>query len=211
MRIKKTTLNAGLLYGTGHEDSWEVYFENPIPHLCRHIRQADEVYGCVFSITNRKVIRALETLQNCQILVDKSNSTPIERFGALKCNRSAKSFLKYYPQAHNDGNWDDDLEPVRVVGFKKGGVDVGLMHTKFLVFLQLDHSDEKQRLRPYAVWMGSCNFSNNAGRSLEFGYLSKDPQLARQFMKHYVEVLSRSESIYNCSRNFDPQWYKISA
>jgi hypothetical protein len=205
----RTRLNTGLIHGSGKNGSYNIYFEDHMDHLCQHIREADEVYGCAFRLTNSKIIEALGAVKSCQILVDKGNGVPIQNFSSLKCNRSAESFLAEYPPAYNDGKWNKPLEPVRVVGSLMDGA--GLMHHKFMVFTRSKDSRGREGIYPYAVWFGSCNFSANANRSFEYGYFSRDRSLVGRFFKQYVEVLARSENIYDHQRDFTPQWYRLTA
>ena len=202
-------LNTGLVYNAGQNGSWRVYFDDLMDHLCEHISEADEAYGCAFRLTNERVIEALGGTNSCQILVDKGNQVSMERYHKLKCTRSADAFFEEYSMAFNDGTWGRPLEPIRVVGSHTDGV--GLMHQKFMIFVRTTDSRGQKIFDPYGIWMGSCNFSCNADRSLEGAIFSRDRTLVRCFLKNYVEVLARSESLYDYRPYFAPQWYRLTA
>jgi len=204
--MRKLAISDGLRQKKKESGSTELYFSDHMKFLCEHIQQAEEIYGCVFNFTNRKVIDTLKNVKNCQILVDKRTTGSIEDYGQLRCEKRAEEFLSKYPQAFNDGRWNDRLEPVRVVGSCRD--NEGLMHSKFLIFVRNHDRRGNKVFQPYAVWMGSVNFSYNANRNCEVATFTKNRKLAKSMFEHYIEILARSESIYDYEQEFNPQWWQ---
>ncbi len=51
------------------------------------------------------------------------------------------------------------------------------------------------KVRPYAVWTGSFNFTHNASRSFENAVYIEDEKIAQAYVDEYVQLLALSESL----------------
>ncbi|MEY2476901.1 MAG: hypothetical protein QOG87_2216 [Actinomycetota bacterium] len=89
--------------------------------------------------------------------------------------------------------------PVRVVGWSKGD-SRPLVHAKMLVFGTLRwHEDDETFSGDHwlfasrAVWWGSANLTDAAGKHLEMGCWSDDPNLVASFQAFVGDVVAFSE------------------
>jgi hypothetical protein len=168
----------------------EVHFADLEETLCRLIRGADRVIGCVSWLTSIPVLDALAGCEAVSVIVQKEEFLRPDLlpgdgwrkklralYGALPGGFDPFSFDLRFTETAPAASIDlgVGLEPVRCCGIvDKGAANVPRMHHKFFVFFKRlvePHPMEKETGRaiciPVAVWTGSFNPSANGTRSLD--------------------------------------------
>ena len=79
------------------------------------------------------------------------------------------------------------MDGVRCFGFAKS-YHKPLMHHKFLIFLD-------KNLKPYGVWTGSYNLTNNANKSLDNGLFITDEKVINGYIEEFEQILFLSEKL----------------
>lgn len=198
-----------------------VYFRNLESQLIQHIAEAEAIVGCVAWLTSKAILEALAKKNPVAIVVQKEDFLRPDigsrgkwaidlrrRYDALKCSCDRWDM----------GLWlstfgDQTMNPVRCVGNHNRDKHPAFprMHHKFIVFCRPDvETDEEgckhRYLDPYAVWTGSFNFTENAGRSLENALYITDPAVAKAYFDEWMRIESLSEPLDWESEWVAPEW-----
>jgi len=160
----------------------DIYFENIIKELLNKISKATAIIGCVAWLTNREIINRLSTVEHgVSIIVQKENFL---KDGAYERNYNNISPLKgtIYKYDH----------AIRWCGhYNKNKFACPRMHNKFLVF-----GDVKDNIfKPYAVWTGSFNLTDNSTNSFENSVYLDNIDIAEKYTQEWERILSISEKI----------------
>jgi len=186
-----------------------LYFDNLESHLINHIKDAEYVIGCVSWLTNDKIIKAFQNKKGVKIVIQKENFIKRDYNYSICLNDYYINLRKGYKSLPNLFNNiqnidinensplyqlctkklsdDDYMDGVRCFGFAKESLKP-LMHHKFLVFLDAE-------LKPYGVWTGSYNLTNNANKSLDNGLFITDEKIINGYIDEFEQILFLSEKL----------------
>lgn len=175
------------------------------------------VIGCVPWLTDRAVVEALASFDQCCIVVDKQQP---DYDAVQRLAREGKPLSSAYldglhelaipdqngnpPVIHPySGRLDPvELGPVRVAGWQKAadGSARPMLHSKVLVLGVTTYYEDDEmwagdllKFHPKATWMGSANWTQAARRHIEFGVWSSDPDLVRHNYEYLLSLLTLSE------------------
>lgn len=172
-KIAKKQCNLNLLRESRtelvHNCSVRVHFDDLEAHLISYIDMSACIVGCVAWITNTTILSQLSK-KRVNIIIDASYNyikeydslIPITGLSAVPPAISAISCLGITPDRKS-----------QVTPF---------MHHKFLVFMD-------SQLKPYAVWTGSFNLTNNASRSLENATLLCGEGVAKEYYDEWAKLI----------------------
>jgi len=204
-----------------------VMFRNLEEELIAQIRNADFVVGCIAWLTNTKILEALRSPQyGCAIVVQKEDflrpETPGSRstwkrhlrdlYDQTFCGLNRYDISGLVGRLSLGG--DSTMPPIRCVGNhnKEKSPAFPRMHNKFLVFCKVNHSAETASFRspyetvPYAVWTGSCNFSETAMQSFENAVLIESHPIANAYFNEWGQITALSEPLDWSSEWIEPEW-----
>lgn len=202
----------------------EVYFRDVETALIQKINENSNgfIFGSVAWLTSESIINALSQCSNTQVLIQKEDFLRPDYGDNLKEKvrrqkyRDLYSRLKFThdkfdciaPICNLSVCGDPTIEPVRCVGNFNSDQKKAMprAHNKFLVFCeQIQESTDFTRERnepiykPTAIWTGSFNFTNNAGKSFENGiYLedkSGDNSIINAYLKEHHQIFALSEPL----------------
>lgn len=197
-----------------------VYFRNLREHLLDYIERAEYILGCCAWVTDMQILTALGRKKGVSILVQKEDFLRPDGVAAMADIRRLYMAIpgtdRMSVGAGNlstGGGWE--CEAIRSVGVR--GDKHGLhpkMHHKFVLLCKgvdrdLTHEAnyyEPDLISPYAVWTGSFNFTDVAGRSLENAIVLTDPRAVQAYHEEYKQVLALSEPLDWHSPYVCPQW-----
>lgn len=173
--------------------------------------------GCVPWLTDWKVSRALASLAQCCILLDKQQP-PYPAVEQLAKTDSALSsaYLRHFdmlalPNPDGSGPVLGPfsqmpppvlLGPVRLVGWARDqhGKPRPMLHSKMLVLgvttyweNDEDWSGDVAQFEPKVTWMGSANWTSNARQHIEHGLWSTDPALVAHNYEYLLDLVRFSE------------------
>lgn len=212
------------------QGSTTVYFRDLEQHLIDHIRAADAVLGCVAWLTSKNILAALAQKDPVALVVQKEDflrpdlgsgkgwaSELRRRYDSLSC-----SWMRYYMPGLVGSLTvcgDPELQPVRCVGNYNRAKSPAFprMHHKFVVFCRASREREYTdsdlndvyvgpSLDPYAVWTGSFNFTENAGRSLENALFLEGEAVVDAYVQEWARITALSEPLDWESDWSAPQW-----
>ena len=135
-----------------------------------------------------------------------------QSYDKLKCNLEREDFDQNILSFISTHSIDTTLEAVRCVGNKNRHP---LMHNKFLVFASYKNYNRpvsgyydygKIKIKPYAVWTGSFNFTKNSQNSLENALLIKDPLVVHAYYKEFGQIYAMSEPLDWTVDWVKPKW-----
>jgi hypothetical protein len=210
-----------------HTAEIDCFFDGLELALIHRIAQADLVVGCMAWLTNRRVLGALaETKSGCQVVVQKEDFLrpgKVERnelqrmYGALRCPSRFKLPIRTASGGAGMSYCDNPTcGPVRVMGIRHARGENGpRMHHKFFVFCRevervTDDEGYKRdcptEMRPYAVWTGSFNATENATRSRENAIYIRSESMANLYCAEWSRTLALSESLDWTSDYIAPEW-----
>lgn len=195
------------------------HFRDLERHLARYVDDADVVVGCVAWLTNEAILRALARKRWVSLVVQK------EDFLRPDAGRSKADVRRLYAALPSTDRYgldllhqmdmcgDPTLHAVRCVGVRQQSRwrPQPRMHHKFAVFCRsggreyLEDPDTPP-ITPYAVWMGSFNFTATSTMSLENAIYVEDPVVARAYLGEWEQVAAISEPLDWQSEWVDPQW-----
>lgn len=211
-----------------------VYFRDIESHLCRVIRQAELVLGAAAWLTSDAVLTALaEPRCGAAVVVQKEDflrpdATAGKRGGwakwlhakyaALRCDVSRYDFDTILGSMDTGG--DPSISPVRCVGNhnrEKSSV-MPRMHNKFFVVCNVleimrpgvyeEEEDGIQLpvIRPYGVWTGSLNPTENATRSFENAVYITIPEIVKAYYLEWSQIMALSEPLDWSNPWCEPEW-----
>lgn len=200
------------------------FFKNLRERLIEQLKLADYVFGCVAWLTDREILLELSKRRGVSLLVQKEDFLRPDAgvISRPRFNADLRAFYRGIPgtSRHDyDGVagslstcGDPEAQPVRCVGVRspsKSSV-APRMHHKFAVFAQhTGYDDDASRScpwRPYAVWTGSFNWTNNGSNSLENAILSRDARLVAAYYAEFQQVFALSEPLDWESEWVEPEW-----
>jgi phosphatidylserine/phosphatidylglycerophosphate/cardiolipin synthase-like enzyme len=191
----------------------ESHFKNLDSIVISRISEADAVVGCVAWLTNRNILDALAN-------VDSGVSIVVQKEDFLRPDYSHESSYKerlrqqYERLRPVNPSWECQIEKraldlgevspgyvdisIRCVGHLKESNAFAMprMHHKFLVFCEsIDKHEDFWNLKPYAVWTGSFNMTDNATKSNENGIFIKNQKIAKSYFMEWFDMLMISEGL----------------
>ncbi|WOC24855.1 phospholipase D-like domain-containing protein [Pseudoalteromonas sp. N1230-9] len=213
---------------TSTEQGISVYFRNIEENLVKYIEQAPAVFGAVAWLTSNNILDSLAKVENVQIIVQKEDFLKPDtgyidpeswksklhgKYSKLKCSIHRGEF-EYWILGATSLESDYSLDPVRCFGnynFKKLPA-FPRMHNKFLVFANVEVVMDcgmypVHVIKPYAVWTGSFNFSENATNSLENSLYITDKKIVNAYFKEYTQIAAVSEKLNWDSKWIKPEWH----
>lgn len=210
-------------------------FFNDLEHACAaFIMGADAIVGCVAWLTSPIVLRALATVPEVSIIVQKEDFLRPDSRGSREDVQAGYAALHglyrgALPQSSHlsFASADEQIEPVRCMGIENHTQRLAMprMHHKFLVRFSRTarhayespfsrvHGVEPENdhaatgaLQAQAVWTGSFNMTHNGGRSLENAVVISDRAVADRYADEWSWVLAMSEPLDWKSEWVEPQW-----
>lgn len=196
--------------------------------LKEEIMRSQLVLGCVAWFTQEDILTALRTPEfGASIVVQKEDFLRCDEATSHKPSWE-KSLRKLYNSLHcgvdrytlpgvaNRLSYcsDPSVNPVRCVGNHNAAHQPAAprMHNKFSVFCKVEekydevHDGTWLEVKPYAVWTGSMNWSNNAGRSFENAVLIYDAKIASAYAEEFGNIFALSEPLDWTSSWVAPQY-----
>lgn len=206
-------------------DEVTCYFRDLREHLIEHISEAEIVLGCVAWLTDRHILKALAH-------VSRGVNIVVQKEDFLRPDIGSRSDFKdrlcaQYAELHpaTDRQWcgtvlegmsfcaDPTIEAVRCVGNYNTAKLPAFprMHHKFLVFCRqgiepLDWHDEWPCIKPYAVWTGSFNLTENAAASFENALYITIPAIVQAYYEEWGWIEALSEPLNWDSAWIAPEW-----
>jgi hypothetical protein len=202
-------------------------FGNLEESLCKIIREADFVIGCVAWLTNKNVLRALSIPRDgVQLVVQKEDwlrpdctdtsagswkSGLREAYDDLECRIDRWSMSSMLGMPTLSAGWDTDEIAVRCAGNHNSSRNPAFprMHHKFFVFCDVGLDDEfgmPSSITPRSVWTGSFNPTANGTRSRENAVLIESLGLASAYAREWFQVYAISEPLDWESAWCEPQY-----
>ena len=202
-------------------DGMMVYFRNIENELVKRIADADAILGCVAWLTSKAILNALAQKDPVSIIVQKEDFLRPDlnskngwtkelrrRYEALTC-----SWDRWDMDVWLSTFGDQSIEAVRCVGNYNRAKHPAFprMHHKFIIFCKhvdrtWDDGPNEKGLSPYAVWTGSFNFTENAGRSLENALFITHPDITKAYRDEWKRIVSLSEPLDWESDWVAPEW-----
>lgn len=196
----------------------EAHFRNIEEKIISKIKKADAVVGCVAWLTSFRILNALaQRRYGTSIVVQKEdflrpdiNDTDSTKFLLREKYEKLNPIPEYsYGYHQRKSNWlenpdDERIDiSVRCVGYGRSEKrSIPRMHHKFLVFIE--SGEDYFSPKPYAVWTGSYNMSNNAKLSMENGVYIESEDVARVFFNEWHNALMISEALDWSSSDPEP-------
>ena len=200
-----------------------VHFRNLSSVLVKYIEAADAVVGCVAWLTHKDILSA-RSKKRCSIIVQKEdflrpdtgeNPTAFktvlrQRYAQLKPALERHELFGVAPMLNTCSM--PEIEPIRCVGMlnTENLSAFPRCHHKFAVFCHTEAPAPEdsfiRTLKPYAVWTGSFNFTDNGTNCLENGIYIEDAGIARAFAKEHSQILALSEPLDWMQDYFAPQY-----
>lgn len=109
-------------------------------------------------------------------------------------------------------DYDGTVPTIRVLGFRKPGHLVPILHTKLALLGHLWWHDEDGTgsvadvvgFDARRLWVSSANFTGSSRVSLEFGFWTEEPSLVQGAERFLVKLMRSSEDVDAASDVFDP-------
>lgn len=187
--------------------------------LVQEIERADAVVGCMAWLTNKAVLAALAQKHFVSVLVQKEDflrpdAGAWSREGLHKLYAALPVGDRAQIDAWYNHAGERPLAPVRCIGLNRRGPAVPRMHHKFMVFCDLvphygaesaewPGNSEAWKAKPYAVWTGSFNATENGTRSLENAVIIRSPKIATAYLNEFRTLLGISEPL-----NWSSKWVR---
>lgn len=199
-----------------------VYFRDLETELIRQIESAQAVIGCVAWLTSEPILSALANVPNgVSIVVQKEDflrpdvgasglwrSTLRRLYGRVPSRLIRNNLPGLVGQLSYCG--DFGMDAIRCVGNhnKHKTPAFPRMHNKFIALCNIDTNEygDVSRLRPYAVWTGSFNFTKNAAMSLENAVVISNDWIAQAYYHEWEQILALSEPLDWESEWSAPEW-----
>jgi hypothetical protein len=184
------------------------YFKELTDRLIEHVIQADAIVGCVAWFTNERILSALSTLKGVSIIVQKedflrpdgpSSKQQLRNFYAKLPSLYRSQFDGLVRELNYASLCSDPMGGVRCAGIRGG---YSRCHHKFVVFCALVEGC----LRPYGVWTGSFNFTNNAERSFENAVYIENHIISQAYFDEYSQIAALSEPLDWTHEYVEPEW-----
>lgn len=215
----------------------EVFFKDLEANLVDKILAADAVVGCVAWLTNYRLLEALgKVSRGVNLVVQKEDFLRPDKTKTSKL-RSAYAALKVLERWDSPGKHrglsvcsSPADSAVRCVGNHNSDKAPAhpRMHHKFVAFLRAVtvqvpkerlvrngqgtfekamRLEESTTFKPYAVWTGSFNFTDNATRSFENAVYIEDEAVAQAFANEHSQILALSEELDWTTAWAKPQYW----
>ena len=208
-----------------------VYFRDLEHYLIEHIRKADAVIGCIAWLTNKDILDALAEKDPVAIVVQKEDflrpdlkggrGWPAElrrRYDRITCSWDRYDLPVSVGSLSSLG--DPSIQSVRCVGNYNRDKHPAFprMHHKFIVLCRKGQETDRWKwqdadgkirtesrthpaLKPYAVWTGSLNFTENGSRSLENAVLIEKQRIVDAYVDEWSRITALSEPL-----DWDADW-----
>jgi len=209
----------------------EVFFKNLEEALIEKIHQYKDgaIFGSVAWLTSKKIIDALSTCRNVQIVVQKEDflrpdlgeekskeewkKELWDRYSKLRCDLYRYN-CRNPINSLSIANGNPQIDPIRCVGNYNRDKTSAFprAHNKFLVFCDLISNPSEYSIDnnnsayvPKAVWTGSFNLTWNATNSLENALYLEDSSNKNNIIEAY---LNEHHQIYALSEqlNWSASW-----
>ncbi len=206
-------------------DKVEAHFRNIEKKLIQYINEYknDIIFGCVAWLTSYKILDALASCKNVQIIVQKEDFLRPDRNFVKESDwkktlQEKYSHVKFSFERHQLKEPIRDLsilaspevDSIRCVGNHNSDKSPAFprMHNKFLIFCRInDDNLEEPKLNysPEMVWTGSFNLTQNATYSLEnaVSFLDKSGNnpFINSFLNEHHQIFCISEKL-----NWEKDW-----
>ena len=202
----------------------KVLFRNLKENLCREIMKSHVVVGSVAWLTEPMILKTLSK-KTVSIIVQKEDFLRPDSikvnlkklYGNLNCEKINRYYMPNMIGKLSLGS-DPSMQPVRCAGIHNSQhqkTSIPRVHNKFVVFCEMkkniqasqyEAGDEEIEgdpfeyfppieIKPYAVWTGSFNFTNNATNSLENAVVIYDENIAKAYFQEYGQIYAISEPL----------------
>lgn len=208
--------------------SIQVYFKDLENHLIKHIEEADVVVGCVAWLTSKPILKALALKDAVAIVIQKEDF--------LKPDINAKKGWKdklhklYWSLPHGLERHDKILkdldttlfdmsccgdpgiESVRCVGNHNSEEIISFprSHHKFLIFCKNKNRNDEYnpsiKWKPYKIWTGSYNLTQNANMSFENAIVLNNKSIIKAYFQEWAQIEALSEPLEWGSKWCKPEW-----
>ena len=202
--------------------SLSVYFRNLESHLIGYIELADIIVGCVAWLTSDRILRSLQSKIAVSIIVQKEDFLRPDDDSGNDFRKRLRNSYNSLPPLYRSNKATAEavvlqtdtqlseaipIDPIRCVGFARAGhrKPSPLMHHKFLVFCKYENISEEEyqygKIKPYAVWSGSYNLTQNSNYSFENAFYLEAPSISSAYFSEWGQVASLSEPL-----DWDAEW-----
>jgi len=210
-------------YNVTTNNGIQVFFKDLEQHLIEQIEEADVVVGCVAWLTSKPILKALGKKEAVAIVVQKEDflrpdiDSPNNwrnklyelywnlPYGLTRYDSVLEEFdTKLYNLSFAG---DPGIESIRCVGNhnSKNVVAFPRSHHKFLIFCKTKVHDTPYDFslewKPYKVWTGSYNLTQNANMSFENAISIKHKTVVKAYFQEWAQVEALSEPL-----NWDSEW-----
>lgn len=199
-----------------HFDTVEAIFKNQESRLLDLIKNFENgaIFGCVAWLTSTPILKALQKCKNVQIVVqkedflrpdidtkniDKWKSELWQLYSTIKCDIERHQFRE--PIGNLSVCGDPTVDGIRCVGnhnFEKKPA-FPRAHHKFLIFCNVNKTEDTTSYIPVALWTGSFNLTKNATHSFEnvlyFTDASGNNEIINAFLKEHHQIFALSEPL----------------
>lgn len=198
----------------------------------RHRSIGPMLLGSAMWIDDEELIQKLQQLSAACIVVTKQGRKPkdlkkLQPLAALNeltpgvPNRAFSALSGLAPRINGQPTvvgpcspvYDGTVPTIRMIGFRRMGDQVPIVHAKLALLGHLWWHDEDAEggvsdvigFEGQRLWVSSANFTNRSRRSLEFGYWTEDEALVQGVQRFLVKLLRSSEGLDPQADSFNPE------
>lgn len=204
-------------------DGGAIYFRYLEQELIGYIDEAEVVVGCVAWLTSELILKALAKKKGVSIIIQKEDFLRPD----LTKRKNFTSWLHnlYYDLPTLDRHFgldntilgsmdtfcDGTVDAIRCVGnYNQARASAfPRAHHKFVLFCRnsvYQSCSKDIPITPYAVWTGSYNFTENAGKSFENAVVLRDEKVVNAYYQEYGQIAALSEPLDWRSEWCCPEW-----
>jgi len=170
----------------------KLHFEEIIEHIVEWIEEQEYVVGCVYWLTNFKVLKVLSDRKGILITVNPGGwSYPDGKGSALGLYKKINQNSSIEEYNFSPSMKNKTLEGI--VTLKEEYLKGAKQHQKILVGCKLNLKDNT--LTPTSVLWGSANLTFKANNNLEQIAISSNVEVVSSFYDRVLDVLKHTENI----------------